>query len=137
MIGKTSNAPGGYGVVEIDDCNFHQCVNLSNFDSKRILSFIPPDGEFVVMNYRITSDFRAPFRIFPFFELVSPHKVELIVKVRADIPDNNYGGNVVIQFPVPKATSSVSCEVFYRRCSAVVALFRTLIHLFAFCFCFS
>ena len=33
------------------------------------------------MNYRITSDFRTPFRIFPFFELVSPYKVELIIKV--------------------------------------------------------
>ncbi len=71
------------GVVEIDDVNFHECARLSDFDSLRILSFQPPEGEFVLMNYRITGDtFRAPFRIFPFFELISPYKVELIIKVR-------------------------------------------------------
>lgn len=70
------------GVVEIDDVNFHECARLQDFDSLRILSFQPPDGEFVLMNYRITGDtFRAPFRLFPFFELISPYKVELIVKV--------------------------------------------------------
>jgi len=111
VVGKSNSATTGYGVVEIDDCNFHECVKLEEWESARILSFVPPDGEFVVMNYRITSDFRTPFRIFPFFELVSPYKVELIVKVRADIPEQNYGGNVIIQFPVPKATSSVTCDL--------------------------
>lgn len=112
-------------MIEVDDCNFHECVKLNDFEvrcaavprsaslmlgacvvqSSRILSFVPPDGEFVVMNYRITGDFRVPFRVFPFFELVSSYKVELIVKVRADIPENSYGGNVVVSFPVPKSTS--------------------------------
>jgi len=111
VIGKGSGAGGSYGAVEIDDCNFHECVKLDDFDSQRILSFVPPDGEFVVMNYRITGDFRTPFRIFPFFELVSPYKIELIVKIRADIPDQNYGGNVLVQFPVPKCTSSAVTEL--------------------------
>eukprot|EP00471_Norrisiella_sphaerica_P003912 CAMPEP_0184481626 /NCGR_PEP_ID=MMETSP0113_2-20130426/3182_1 /TAXON_ID=91329 /ORGANISM="Norrisiella sphaerica, Strain BC52" /LENGTH=440 /DNA_ID=CAMNT_0026860859 /DNA_START=32 /DNA_END=1354 /DNA_ORIENTATION=+ len=106
-IGK-GTAQGSFGVVEIDDCNFHECVRLDDFDSQRIISFTPPDGEFVVMNYRITNDFRVPFRIFPFFELSSPYKVELIVKIRADIPENNSGTNIVVQFPVPKSTSSAS-----------------------------
>jgi len=109
VVGKGQG--GGYGSVEIDDCNFHECVNTEDFDSGRILSFLPPDGEFTVMNYRITSDFRTPFRIFPFFELVSPYKIELIVKVRADIPDHNYGGNVTLVFPVPKSTSSVTSDL--------------------------
>jgi len=110
VIGKGSS-PGGYGVIEIDDCNFHECVKLDEFESHRILSFVPPDGEFVVMNYRITSDFRTPFRISPFFELSSPYKCELIVKIKADIPDHNYGGNVVVEIPVPKDTSSASCDL--------------------------
>jgi len=100
------------GVVELDDCNFHECVKLNDFDSQRILTFLPPDGEFVLMNYRITgSEFRAPFRLFPFFELVSPYKIELIVKIRAEIPDHNYGGNILATIPMPKNTSSVVCEV--------------------------
>ena len=37
----------------------------------------PPDGEFAVMNYRVTSDFQAPFRVFPFIEELSSYKFEL------------------------------------------------------------
>ena len=35
--------------VEIDDCQFHQCVKLGKFDSDRTINFIPPDGEFELM----------------------------------------------------------------------------------------
>jgi hypothetical protein len=34
------------------------------------------------MNYRVTGEFRAPFRLFPFVEETSPYKVELVLKVR-------------------------------------------------------
>eukprot|EP00808_Paulinella_micropora_P011603 g78993.t1 len=108
-IGKGSGS--GYGSVEIDDCNFHECVQLDEFESQRVLSFLPPDGEFVLMNYRMTGEFRVPFRIFPFFELVTPYKVELVIKIRADIPDHNWGGNVMIEVPMPKETGSVVSDL--------------------------
>jgi len=102
---------GGSGAVVLDDCNFHECVRLDEFESSRTLSFIPPDGEFSVLNYRVTNEFRQPFRIFPFFELVSPFKVELIIKIRADIPEQNYGGNVVVELPVPATCQTVTTEL--------------------------
>lgn len=40
---------GGGDAVELDDCQFHQCVRLNEFDSDRTISFIPPDGEFELM----------------------------------------------------------------------------------------
>jgi len=110
VIGKGAGS-GGYGVVEIDDCNFHECVKLEEFESQRILSFFPPDGEFVVMGYRITNEFRTPFRIFPFFELSSPYKVDLVIKVRADLPEHNYGGNVIVEIPMPKQTNGAVCDM--------------------------
>lgn len=105
-----AGSSGGYGMVTLDDCNFHECVDLRDFDDLRILSFIPPDGEFSVLNYRITSDFRVPFRIFPSIEETSPYTVDFSVKVRADIPETNYGGNVVFSCAMPKHTTSVSTE---------------------------
>ena len=57
----------------LDDCNFHDCVKLDEYESAKTLNFVPPDGEFVVMNYTITSDFRAPFKIFPFLEELSTY----------------------------------------------------------------
>lgn len=59
----------------LDDCNFHECVRLDEFESSRTLSFFPPDGEFALLNYRITQEFRAPFRIFPTVEEISAVKV--------------------------------------------------------------
>lgn len=109
VVGK-ENAVGYAGVV-LDDCNFHECVNLDDFESTRTLALIPPDGEFVVMNYRVTSEFRAPFRVFPTIEESSPYKVELLLKVRADMPEANYGTNVVIRFPVPKSAATVTPEL--------------------------
>ncbi|CAE7263237.1 AP4M [Symbiodinium sp. CCMP2592] len=102
---------GGYGSVILDDCNFHECVDLQDFSDLRTLSFYPPDGEFAVMNYRITGDFRVPFRIFPFAEQQTPHKLEITIKVRADIPESNYGGNVQISCMLPKTSASVSTEL--------------------------
>ena len=37
--------------VELDDCRFHQCVRLNEFDSTRTIGFIPPDGEFELMRW--------------------------------------------------------------------------------------
>lgn len=86
IVGK-ENAGGYAAGVVLDDCNFHECVNLDDFAGTRTLALIPPDGEFVLMNYRMTSEFRAPFRVFPILEETSPYKVELVLKVRAPGPE--------------------------------------------------
>ena len=41
--------------VEMDDLKFHQCVELNKFESERIIEFVPPDGEFELMNYRLNT----------------------------------------------------------------------------------
>jgi len=105
VIGKEN---GGYGGCVLDDCNFHECVRLDEFDEGKKLTFLPPEGEFVVMNYRITSEFQAPFKIFPYLEEVSDFQVELILKIRADIPEANYGANVQVTLPVPRTTTTAT-----------------------------
>lgn len=44
-----ATAPPGGEAVELDDCQFHQCVNLNDFETDRSISFVPPDGEFELM----------------------------------------------------------------------------------------
>ena len=34
------------------DVTFHQCVNLGRFNTEKVVSFVPPDGEFELMKYR-------------------------------------------------------------------------------------
>lgn len=63
------------------------------------------DGEFTVLNYRITGDFRAPFRLFPSIEETGPYKLDVLCLVRAEIPEGNHGAGVVVNIPVPRATA--------------------------------
>ncbi len=47
--------------VELEDVKFHQCVRLSRFDNDRTISFIPPDGEFELMSYRLNTHVSLPY----------------------------------------------------------------------------
>ena len=44
---SNSNKPS----IAIDDCQLHQCVRLSKFESEHAISFIPPDGEYELMRF--------------------------------------------------------------------------------------
>lgn len=37
----------------IDDCSFHPCVRYTRYDKDRVVSFVPPDGPFELMRYRV------------------------------------------------------------------------------------
>ena len=39
----------------MEDVKFHQCVRLDDFVADRTISFIPPDGSFELMTYRLPS----------------------------------------------------------------------------------
>ena len=108
VIGKNN---GQYGAPTVDDINFNDIVNLTEFESARTLSFVPPDGEFVVLNYRVTGDFTTPFRIIPSIEEVDSKKLEITVLIRADMPANHFGANVTVEIPLPKCTAVASCTV--------------------------
>lgn len=40
-------------VQVIDDCSFHPCVRYGRFEKDRVVSFVPPDGQFELMRYRV------------------------------------------------------------------------------------
>ena len=45
---------------------FHQCVRLARFDNDRTISFIPPDGAFDLMSYRLSQNIKwGPARTQP------------------------------------------------------------------------
>ncbi|XP_052190302.1 AP-4 complex subunit mu [Diospyros lotus] len=101
----------GSGAVILDDCNFHESVHLDSFDMDRTLTLVPPDGEFPVMNYRITQEFRPPFHINALIEEAGPLKGEVIIKVRAEFASSITANTIVVQMPVPMYTSRVSFEL--------------------------
>ena len=38
----------------ITDCAFHPCVRYSRYEREKLVSFVPPDGKFELMKYRVT-----------------------------------------------------------------------------------
>eukprot|EP00388_Colpodella_angusta_P003886 GDKJ01013351.1.p1 GENE.GDKJ01013351.1~~GDKJ01013351.1.p1 ORF type:complete len:472 (+),score=94.82 GDKJ01013351.1:41-1456(+) len=113
QIGRDSSR-NNYGQVILDDCNFHECVDLKDFDSSRCLIFNAPEGEFSAMNYRIQSTpehFRTPLRIVPSIVLMSPTRLEIIIRVRADINTQNNVSNLELNFALPSTAvdASVDC----------------------------
>ena len=80
--------------VEIDDCTFHRCVRLGKFDSERTITFIPPDGEFELMRYRVTSP-AQPFRIMSNISEEGKTKLTVNIKLTADFSANLKAENVL------------------------------------------
>ncbi|KAL3340189.1 hypothetical protein AABB24_028690 [Solanum stoloniferum] len=101
----------GSGAVVLDDCNFHESVQLDSFDVDRTLTLVPPDGEFPVMNYRITQEFKPPFRINTLIEEAGSLKAEVILKIRAEFPSDITANTILVQMPLPTYTSRVSFEL--------------------------
>lgn len=101
---------GSYGSAALDDFNFHEGVNTSEFNDFKILTINPPEGEFVVMNYRIKGEYQTPFRIFHFIDEITPYKLDFTIRIRALFTDKQFGSNVVVKFTMPKTTTSVSFE---------------------------
>lgn len=48
---------------KLGDMTFHQCVNLAAFESQKVVTFIPPDGEFELMKYRVQEGINVPFKV--------------------------------------------------------------------------
>ena len=39
----------------IDDCSFHPCVRYNRYERDQVVSFVPPDGAFELMRYRVNA----------------------------------------------------------------------------------
>lgn len=112
VVGRDNvGGQGGFGSVVLDDCNFHECVNLDDFESMKTLGIKPPDGEFLVMNYRINGDYNTPFRIYPFIDELSQYKLQFTLKVKANFAADHFATGVSIKFSVPRVTSGVTFEI--------------------------
>ena len=92
------------------------CVFWSVFwsDSFITITFIPPDGEFELMRYRVTQA-SQPFRLIPTIREEGKTKLLLNLKVQADFQDDRKASSVVIKFPVPTTTASARISVSKAR----------------------
>ncbi|KAK9810642.1 hypothetical protein WJX73_006618 [Symbiochloris irregularis] len=109
--GHSHSIPGAEAVM-LDDCNFHESVSLDRFETERALTLVPPDGEFAVMNYRSTSNFKPPFKVYTIIEddPHAPAKAVLFIKLRAEFADSKAAAGLEVVCPLPHEVSRLSCE---------------------------
>lgn len=94
--------------VEIEDIKFHQCVRLARFENDRTISFIPPDGEFELMTYRLNTHVKPLIWVEAVVEPHSHSRIEYMVKSKAQFKSRSIANNVEIIIPVPKDVDSPS-----------------------------
>lgn len=85
-------------------------MRLGKFDTERTITFIPPDGEFELMRYRITAP-SQPFRLMPNISEEGKTRLTVNLKVSADFPDDKKALNVVIKIPMPPTAASAKITV--------------------------
>lgn len=104
--------------IELEDVKFHQCVRLSRFETDRSITFVPPDGDFELMSYRINSALQPLIWINTTIEEHAHSRVEYLVIARAQFKKRSTAQNVVVIIPVleyvdsPKFKTSVGTAVY-------------------------
>ncbi|KAK2734650.1 hypothetical protein FQN55_002573 [Onygenales sp. PD_40] len=106
--GRTRATRAAAGSVTLEDCQFHQCVKLGRFDADRIISFVPPDGEFELMRYRATENVNLPFKVHPIVREIGTTKVEYSIAIKANYGSKLFATNVVVRIPTPLNTAKIT-----------------------------
>ena len=87
--------------IEMDDLKFHQCVNKKKFENERIIEFIPPDGEFELMSYRLDIQIKPLISVKITINTISETRIEYVAKAKTNFKNRSVANNVSIYIPVP------------------------------------
>jgi AP-1 complex subunit mu len=87
--------------VELEDIKFHQCVKLNRFESERVITFVPPDGEFDLMTYRLNMKLRPLIHVECTVIRHGTSRVELHLKATSTFKKSSTATFVDIEIPVP------------------------------------
>ncbi|KAG0455223.1 hypothetical protein HPP92_024515 [Vanilla planifolia] len=94
--------------IDLDDIKFHQCVRLARFENDRTISFIPPDGSFDLMTYRLSTQVKPLIWVEAQVERHSRSRIEIMVKSRSQFKERSTATNVEIELPVPADATNPS-----------------------------
>ena len=91
--------------------NFHKSMNFDQWDEKRLLTFVPQEGEFVALNYRSTSYYKPPFIICATVNEKSSTKIEVIIKIISQLPQDVAANNVFLTLHAPVDTTTCNISL--------------------------
>eukprot|EP01126_Amoeba_proteus_P049703 TRINITY_DN5828_c0_g1_i4.p1 TRINITY_DN5828_c0_g1~~TRINITY_DN5828_c0_g1_i4.p1 ORF type:complete len:353 (-),score=52.83 TRINITY_DN5828_c0_g1_i4:137-1195(-) len=107
LDGSGRNHQGrGMKTIEMEDVKFHKCVSLSRFESDKVISFIPPDGKFELLSYRLTTHIKPLFWVEAMVESHAHSRIEYVIKVKSQFKARSVASDVKIIIPVPPDADS-------------------------------
>ncbi|WFD22450.1 clathrin associated protein complex medium subunit [Malassezia equina] len=103
------------GKVKLVDCSLHPCVSLGRLGGEACLQFIPPDGEFELMRYRVLRNIRLPVRLNIVVDEMAGQHIRYKVQIRASLDSQLQASDVVARIPVPPHGTLTSCSVEFGK----------------------
>jgi AP-1 complex subunit mu len=92
--------------VDMEDIRFHHCVPLNRFENDRTITFIPPDGAFDLMTYRLSTKVKPLIWAQCQIQKHSGSRVEYLIKVKSNFKRRSTANDVEIIVPVPADADS-------------------------------
>ena len=89
-----------------DKVMFESMGRTSRFENDRTISFIPPDGEFELMSYRLNTQIKPLIWAEAIVEMHEGSRIEFMVKVKAQFKRRSTANNVEIMINVPDDADS-------------------------------
>lgn len=89
----------------LESSQLHACVDHKRFHSTGVVQFVPPEGEFELLRYRVSKGIRVPLQI-------STHWLhgEQVVQLKNTLPDKQLM-NIVVLVPLPSYSTSSTQKI--------------------------
>lgn len=99
--------------VKLDDVKFHQCVRLARFEADGTIAFIPPDGAFELMSYRIDTSIKPLIHVQCDIQRHGRSRIQYRVRARSQYKTRSTANSVEILIPAPADadTPKITCAV--------------------------
>lgn len=101
VLFENQGRSGRQKAVDLEDMKFHQCVRLARFENDRTISFIPPDGAFDLMTYRLSQNVKPLIWVECTVEKHSRSRIEYLVKAKSQYKERSTASHVEILLPLP------------------------------------
>eukprot|EP01054_Gregarina_sp_Poly1_P009116 Gregarina_sp_Poly_1__9115@NODE_559_length_7530_cov_48_357899_g440_i0_p3_GENE_NODE_559_length_7530_cov_48_357899_g440_i0NODE_559_length_7530_cov_48_357899_g440_i0_p3_ORF_typecomplete_len374_score38_35Adap_comp_sub/PF00928_21/9_8e36_NODE_559_length_7530_cov_48_357899_g440_i064097437 len=110
---QTSGQKSTDSLCQMEDCLFHESVVLDDFANTKSLVFVPPQGEFVFMRYRVAPSLiqRPPFLIYADVSILDKDRISISVRLRAENYQKSYCGVAAMTLDLPRWISNCQTQI--------------------------
>jgi len=93
----------------MDDISFHPCIIIARFEREGVVSFVPPDGKFKLLEYRSKGNIPIPINITPTISFQETSGTIKLVVSPKGIPDKKLEDiTITVQFAKDISSTTLS-----------------------------